>query len=224
MGLTSYRDTQVSSGHGQWIILRSIAETLTAVYVSVIAVSYSLTKQVVRHKTLTRHLTCLSAVLFVHWYFFTLGQYLSLKYQNDVHWTEYAALALTCLQTISAGTISTGPALCVDMSRLYNKAVTARINELGPSTEPNVIQQVSSSVIGALLYTYVYPMIAKTSTMDQVDIQQIPAMQARFRTEIVLLDSVRTDNAGGFRLPTFGPTISLLWTVWAPQWRMVLKG
>lgn len=124
---------------------------------------------------------------------------------------EYASLAVTLLQTAVAGTISTGPSCQVDLTRLYNKAVTAKIDETG-KTMHNVNEEISTSIFGKLVFSYVFPVISKTAAMEQVGMDDVPAAHAYFRTQNIIHESVHINDNGGLR-SKFGPTTSVLWTV-----------
>ena len=180
----------------------------------------------VRHKQLAYHICALSAVFFLHWYLATLGQYLALSYVSTPHCSEYAVFATNGALLVTGLCIPLGPRLYQDLSRMYSKAVTAKIEKEGQVPTPNthnVNEEVSSSIFGQLAVSFVFPVISKTSSMDQVDMTDLPAPQAFFRTQNILHESVQVDDQGGLR-SAWGPTIALLWTVWAPQWRSVLKG
>jgi hypothetical protein len=173
----------------------------------------------------------MSALSFAHWYLASIGQYLALDYiPVDPHWSAYTALVLALVQTGISLIIPVGPKLYQDMSKLYNKAVTAKLKEeaessLEPSADrikANVNEEVSSSIISKLMFGFVYPMISKTSSMDQVDMSDLPAAHAYFRTQNILHDVVSTNDAGGLKTEKSGSTFRLLWTIWSPEWRSLL--
>lgn len=167
---------------------------------------------------------------FLHWYLSTLGQYLAINYYITVHWTEFAIFATITAIFVQSGLISLGPPLYQDLKELYNKAVTAKLDKETQEEDfseadhkANLCEEVSASIFGRLAFTFVYPMISKSSALDQVDIQDLPAPQEYFRTQNILRDSVTANDNSGLRT-SFGPTVSLLWTVWGPEWKNVLKG
>ena len=199
-----------------------ICETVICVYITLAAACNCLTSQVTSHKSLTSHTCALSSVLFVHWYLATIGQYLSLQYSGHSHWTQYCALGLSLLQTVISGTIPMGPLLWVDRSKLYSKSLTKTIRSVDIKEEPNVDLGASASIFGYLLFTFVIPMISKTSAMDQIDIQDLPAGTASFRMQNNLHASFKANHTNVLT-KRLGPTMRLLWTVWSPQWRLLLK-
>ena len=89
--------------------------------------------------------------------------------------------------------------------------------------EATVNEEASASIVGKLMFSFVLPVITKTSAIDVVDIQDLPAAPAALRTQNILHQAVQFNDRGGMRA-SLGPTTSLLWTVWAPQWMLVLKG
>ena len=209
-------------GQDKWTTFCLICEILICVYVLIMAVCNCLTSQLKLHKRLTYHLCVLLSTLSVYWYLATLGQFLALQFAAHPHWTEYCALGLSVLQTVISGTIPLSPHLWVDRSRLYSKALTATLNKADIKSEPNVDQIVSTSIIGNLCYTFAFTTISRASAMDQIDMQDLPAGPATFRIQHNLHCAIKPDVSGS--PPTrLGPTMNLLWTVWSPLWRPVLK-
>lgn len=107
------------------------------------------------------------------------------------------------------------------VAKLYSQAVTAKTKEMDKVSQPNVNKQVEASVFGNLLYTFVVPLLFKTHSVDQLDIQDIPLPQAWLRSQNILRTSECVNDSGGVQ-SLGGPTLSLFWTVWGPQWRVVL--
>lgn len=210
-----------------WSIIRLIAETLVGTYTAILAGFLCFNKSVIRHRSLTRHICAIAGTLVLHWYLMTFGRYLDVNNVSVIHWTEYTILALSLALVAASGSIPLGPELHQDMMKIYNKAVAARLIDLGYSaegaTEPNVNQEVSASIFSILSFSFVYPMINKTSAMDQVDITDLPVAHAYSRTQNILHDSVVANDQSGLQ-SSFGPTAALLYTVWAPEWKAVLQG
>ncbi len=187
-----------------------VAEALIGAYVVALTIWYCSNRKVNHHKSLTNHLTnlCDSFPLLVPCSNWPISLHnLSHQYSR----VEYASLAVTLLQTAVAGTISTGPSCQVDLTRLYNKAVTAKIDETG-KTMHNVNEEISTSIFGKLVFSYVFPVISKTAAMEQVGMDDVPAAHAYFRTQNIIHESVHINDNGGLR-SKFGPTTSVLWTV-----------
>lgn len=133
---------------------------------------------------------------------------------------EYASLAVTLLQTAVAGTISTGPSCQVDLTRLYNKAVTAKIDETG-KTMHNVNEEISTSIFGKLVFSYVFPVISKTAAMEQVGMDDVPAAHAYFRTQTLSMNQCTL-----MTMEDSGPNLvqpRQYFGQFAPEWIMVLK-
>ena len=203
------------------MITSLVGETLICVYTLAGAIYSCLTTCITLHKSLTYHLCTLSSILFLHWYLATLGQYLSVQYLAYSHWSEYCALGLSLLQTVVSGTIPVGPGLWIDRSKLYNKALINNLQKEDSKPGPNINSGVSVSIIGQLLFTYVFPMISKTSSMEQIDMQDLPAGTAEFRIQHNLHSAIKSHD-GISHTSKLGPALSLLWTVWSPQWRQLL--
>jgi len=87
---------------------------------------------------------------------------------------HFGRCAIKSNKTINDESISMGPRLHVDPTRLYNKAVTAKIKKTASSGGPNINQEVSASLIGQLMFSFVLPVIFKTSTMQQIDFKIFP--------------------------------------------------
>ena len=209
-----------------WDTVRLVAETLAATYLALISACYACTKTVTHHASLTQHICALGAVSFVQRYLVSLGQYLDVHSMAIIHWTEYLALGIAFALTIVSSRIPLGPLLHQDLSNLYSRAVDAKLAESGYDgsvRQPNVNQEVSASIWSFLLFTYVLPMISRTSAMEQVDITDLPAPQAWLRSQNVILDSYDLSTGSGVS-GRLGPTVGLLWAVWSPEWRVLLKG
>lgn len=213
-----------------WTVLKLVSEFLSTTHLVIASSTYVLTQSVPAHSSLTQHICGISAMSFLHWYLSTLGQYLAINYYITVHWTEFASFATITAVFIQSGLISLGPPLYQDLKELYNKAVTAKLEKETQDEDfseadfkANLCEEVSASIFGRLSFAYVYPMIIKSSAANQIDIQDLPAPQEFFRTQNILRDSVKANDRSGLR-SNFGPTISLLLTVWGPEWKNVLKG
>lgn len=212
---------------GPWTVVRIVAETVSASYLFVLATLFAYTRSVSQHSALAANICLVAGISFLHWYLVTLGQSLAINYYVTPHWAEYTLFALSGLIVLASANIPMGPRLHQDLTKLYSKAVTAKLRESGYDPDlipvPNVNEEVSSSIFGRLMFTFVYPMISKTSAMDQVDIHDVPAAHAYFRTQNILKESVHANDHSGVK-GTFGPTAALLYTVWSPEWRSVMKG
>lgn len=67
-----------------WSILRMVAEALIGAYVVALTIWYCSNRKVNHHKSLTNHLTTISAIL-LYWYLAATGQYLSITYHTNIH-------------------------------------------------------------------------------------------------------------------------------------------
>lgn len=220
-------DTIVTSPcRGQsWLpLLTLMTVALTNIYLVALSTHYLFTRNLARHASLTKHICTISSILLFHWYFQTLGQYLWRSINVDIPWTSYASLGLAFLQTVMSGLIPVGPKLWVDITAVYTKAVRAKVEDSAVFTfGGNLIEEISCSVFGKLMFTFVYPMIVKTAKMHQVDIQDLPAVQAEMRTQNMYHEFMGPKATEDIRWKRH-PTLSLLWTVWRPQRRAVVKG
>lgn len=208
-----------------WLyFLRLITVSLTNIHLVALSTHYLTTRNLNRHASLTKHICTISSTLLLHWYFQTLGQYLWLSTNVHIPWTGYTSLGLAFLQTVMSGLIPVGPKLWVDMTMIYTKAVRAKVEDSAAITfGGNLIEETSCSIFEKLMFTFVYPMIIKTAKMHQVDIQDLPALQAEMRTQNMYHEFMGPKTAEENRWKRH-PTLSLLWTVWWPQRRAVGKG
>ncbi|KAE8542368.1 hypothetical protein D1P53_001144 [Cryptococcus gattii VGV] len=207
-----------------WLyFLRLITVSLTNIHLVALSTHYLITRNLNRHASLTKHICTISSTLLLHWYFQTLGQYLWLSTNVHIPWTGYTSLGLAFLQTVVSGLIPVGPKLWVDMTTIYTKAVRAKVEDSAATTfGGNLIEETSCSIFEKLMFTFVYPMIIKTAKMHQVDIQDLPALQAEMRTQNMYHEFMGPKTAEDIRWKRH-PTLSLLWTVWWPQRRAVGK-
>ena len=216
---------------GAWEILRLISGGVASAYVVVLSLFHASTKTVALHARLTYHICVTALFAMIHWYLYSFGNSLSPEYHRPPMVEDFAALGVVTLLLFASATIPLGPLLHQDLSKVYNKAVAVKIKEAEATGDdlytntfaPNVNEEVSASILSKLIFHYAYPMIAKTSAMDQADIQDVPAAHAYFRTQNVIHDSVHVNSKNGVRT-NLGPTFALLYTVWAPEWAAVLKG
>jgi len=210
-----------------WSVVRLTAETITGMYIAILSAFLLFNKNTIRHTLLTKHLCSVAGIAVLHWYLVTFGRYLDIHNMTAIHWTEYTILGLTIALVVTSGSMPLGPELHQDMMKVYNKAVTARLVDLGYeaeyAVEPNVNQEISASIFSILSFSFVYPVINKTSSMNQVDITDLPVAHAYLRTQNILHQSVKANDNSGVQ-SSFGPTVALLYTVWSPEWRGVLKG
>jgi hypothetical protein len=210
-----------------WAVVRAVAEIATAVYTFVLGVALIRSSVVETHASLLTHINVISTVSFVHWYLATLGQYLSIHTPTYIHWTEYTAFGLTGVLIVASGTISLGPDLHQDMTQLYNQSVTTRLLDDGydpaDTSRPNVVQEVSASILGRLVFTYVYPLLLKARTMQQLDVADLPAAHAWSRCQNIVHASVQANDKNGV-VGSFGPAFGFFWTVWYPQRQVVFQG
>jgi len=210
-----------------WFLVRSIGETTTAIYVFLLSVALVRSNVVETHASVLKHICVISTVSFVHWYFGTYGQYLAIYTSKIIHWTEYTAFALAGTMILASGTVAMGPDLNQDMTQLYNRSVTKKLLDEGydpdDTSYPNVAQEVSGSILGRLLFTYVYPLLFKARTMEQLDVVDLPAAHAWSRCQNIAHASVQANDRNGL-LNDRGPMFALFWTVWYPQRWAVVQG
>ncbi|WVN87012.1 uncharacterized protein L203_102188 [Cryptococcus depauperatus CBS 7841] len=196
---------------------------LTDIYLGVLSVYYLFTRDLAKHKDITCHICSISAIVLLHWYFQTLGQYLWLNTRVNIPWAGYIALGLTSFQTLVVGLIPIGPKRWVDMTTIYTKDVTTKLEETAATSfNGNLIESLSCSIFGNLMFTFVYPMIIKTARMEQVDIQDLPCTEAKLRTQNMYHEFMGPKTAEKIKWKAY-PTLSLLWTVWYPERWAVLK-
>jgi hypothetical protein len=210
-----------------WAIVGVVIEVTFSIYTFILALWYMCSHQVPRHRSLTLHMFAILACAFIHRYLKTIGNFLAIAYiAPQLHWTDYSLLAISGLICIVVAVIPLGPKLHQDMTKLYNKSITQKLQELGlgskHNTEPNVNEEVSSSILGRLMLSFVYPMISKVSNMEQADVQDLPVSLAYFRTQHILHQSVLVNDNSGIHA-SWAPTMAFLWTMWWPERKAVLE-
>ena len=212
-------------------LLRLGAETMAAVYFAAICICYVRIRTVTLHSRLTTHICANALFVFIHWYLYTFGNSLSLHSISIPRMEEYAAFSTSALLMLASSAVPLGPQVHQDLTRVYTKAVIAKVKEAeqtgelicNNSFEPNVNPEVSACIFSHLTFHFVYPLISKVSKMEQADIQDLPAAQACFRTQNIIHDSFQVNSNNGLR-SSYGPTLALLYTIWAPEWLSVVKG
>lgn len=216
-----------ASNFTTWSVVRCVGEISTGVYLVILSIALVQSSLVETHASLLTHICTISTVYFVHWYFGTFGQYLAIYTPTYIHWTEYAAFAMAGILIVASGTVSMGPDLHQDMTQLYNQSVTKQLLDDGydptDTSQPNVAQEVSASILGRLLFTYVYPLLRKARTMEQLDVADLPAAHAWSRCQNIVHSSVQVNDRNGL-LNDRGPLFALFFTVWWPQRWAVLQG
>ncbi|EIW71721.1 hypothetical protein TREMEDRAFT_67926 [Tremella mesenterica DSM 1558] len=196
-----------------------IIDTVTITYLLSLSTCFVLTKSVKHHDSLTKHLSTIITIHLITWYMFTLGQALSLLPTAPSHWTEHLALLLSFLQLCVAILIPIGPNLNQDMTKLYNKALSAKLKDANMPYAANVIQSVSSTILGQVMFTFVFPMVMKTAKKEQVDVDDLPILPAHMRTQNVLPEVAKVTVPEWVQRR--GPTSELMWMVWAPRrWQL----
>ena len=215
LGVQVYRDVTFIPHSAPQDLAKLVIDTVICTYLCGIGSFYIFTKRIPLHHSLTAHLCGLNTIHVITWYIFTLGKALSMLPSAPPHWTEYTCAILTLLQLIVGILIPLGPDLYQDPHKMFNAAVSAKLKEKDVSFVPNVIKNVSSSIFGKLTFHFVFPMISKTARMQQVDVDDLPVLNAALRTQNILPDVTRV------RVPEWvkkwGPTWELNYIVWAPQ-------
>jgi hypothetical protein len=181
---------------------------------------YSCVKTDKAHSQITYHLFSASSFFIIHHFFASQGQALALNHSLQAHWTEYYCLALAGAIAAACGTISLGPGRYRELSRLYNKAVSDKFAETGATIEANVLG-CGRSIIGHVMGFHVTDLVQYVSTLEQVDLHELPVMPAALQQEPSILKAVAWRKHRPTWLP---PTLSLLWEVWGPQWLGWVKG
>ena len=152
-----------------WTALRLVSEMLFASNTFVLSAWYMSCHQVPRHHSLTLHICSTSLVAFIHWYFVTIGCSLATSYiPREPHWTEYLLLTFCGCICLVGATIPIGPKLHQDMTGLYTTSVTEKLKAFGYNSanthRPNVNGEVSSSILGRLMFAFVWPMMVMSES------------------------------------------------------------
>jgi hypothetical protein len=196
-------------------------EIVTCSYLALLLPSYAYVSSTKAHRQMTFHFFWISIFLLLHNYFVTQGPVLVIGYTDTPHWTTYYALGLSVAFMIACGSVSLGPGRFRERSRLYNKAISDKLREAGEIVGPNVIG-VDASVLGKFLAFPTTTMMRYVVSVDQVDLDELPALPASLQQQPSILDSVQWNSHR--RKSWFGPTVSLLFEVWGPQWFAWLQG
>jgi len=212
--------------------MRVATSLITALYLVILNMLFVLTKSVPYHRNLTINICSISGISSVSWYLSSTGQYLVIGYTKaPPHWSTHACLVFSLFQTVVTLATPLGPPLYQDMSKLYSNDVAAKLEQdanLFPGLHDgvhqthNVNEEVSASIIGLLFFNFTQKVTGKTSSMEQVDVQDLPVAPALFRTQNILLDVVNTDDKDSFLSDYGGSATRLLWAVWSPEWRSLL--
>lgn len=181
------------------------------------AVCYLRTRNLSTHKHLTFHLFTLTCILTFHWFFATLGQFLSALFHPHISLIEYTCLLLNLILCSLIATIPTSPRLHQDTAKVYSRAIAAKVKEESQDYAPNVCEHISSSIFGIAMFTFVFPVIDLTAKVDQVDLQDLPATYAYLRTQNIVLDTIKPGKVTALTKRA-GPTMRLFLAVWGPQW------
>ncbi|WRT69478.1 uncharacterized protein IL334_006464 [Kwoniella shivajii] len=202
-------------------------ESLTLFYLLCLARKYTFTRDLAVHRRLSYHICAISLINSILLYFRTLGSYLFESSGQFDPQTDYTLFALSFLQFVISGNIPVSPYLYVDLTNMYSKAVTNSLKE-APTIDGfqhqggNVEEGQSASIFGQIMFSYVFPMIIKTSKKDQVDITDLPACEKDLRTQNIYHQVMMSDNNNRAKWKNH-KTLSLLWTVWWPQRTTVVK-
>ena len=221
-----FRMINVVRHNHRFAILNLTVESTASVYILLLSLCYISTRKASFHRFLTYHIASLLAATLAYWYFATFGNHLAIGYAERITWDQYLALGVTVFALITVSWIPTGPPLYQDMSKLYSAAVTTKIKETNASdpSQPNVNPQVGASILSDLCFTFVFPVISRTSGMEQADLQDLPAAHAYFRTQNVLHESVQVNDLSGLRTDRKSSVFALLWTVWRPEKQRLMLG
>ena len=202
-------------------LARHTLDSLNVTYTLVLTLKYMSTYNQPQHSSLTWHLCSLTLVHLVTWYIFTFGQALSLSRVPANHWSEYASFILSFIQLIPTILIPLGPELYQDPCKMYNSSVTAKLMANPSTSTPNVIGDVSSTILGKAMFSFVFPVIIKTAKMEQVDIDELPLLASGLRTQNII------PEVTNIKIPTWvkqlGSTWEIIYLVWAPQLKAVLE-
>jgi hypothetical protein len=202
-----------------WHIADVALEYLNWISMVTAATWLLLSKDLDNHRNLIPIIYGLSGSLF-----FCYAVRVSLFYLVDSHyeasWVMLTAIGLAFTHHIIAGSTARGPKLYVDLKKLYNSAVTKQLEREHNSLEPNVVQASSCSIFESLSLSYVYTLIKKGVSVEQLDVHDLPAVEAHARTQNILPERSRHEYE-----PKVGdhPTWYLLYTIWKPEWKGMLK-
>jgi hypothetical protein len=220
--------------HTAWDLLNRIVESVAFAYLCLSTGCYVLSKTIERHSRLTTQLFLICSALTLHFYFATSGQYLAFTLSPHLTWADYSVLGFSLVTTIWVGLIPLKSGVYEDPTKLYNKAVCTAItseqaNDLSHHPEPdrgahesnpNVVDDGSVSIISRLTAAWITKTITKTANVEQCDVQDLPVVRAEIRTQ----NLIRQVGGVGLGKSRWGPTVALLWAVWAPQIHYLLQG
>lgn len=205
-------------------IIISFIRISVSVYAVVLAWHYSQTRTVATHTRLTHHLFVLSALSIALTYFCTFGQYLFVGYEAEVSTTEYVTLGLAVIQTAQIGLIPLRPDEYQDLRDMYSMAVVdALAKSPHNEDEPNVTSERSACIFSMLTQTWTLSTVRKAMQTDQLDVQDLGAVQPYLRSQNIVLETMDHTNPATAK-SRLGPLAAVVWAVWSPEWVAVTQG
>lgn len=200
-----------------------IVETAVAAYSLILLTRVLFTDDFRLHAQLIWHIFVLSAFSLLHLYFVTFGPDLdrSSTLASPVADREHLiSLFLSLSVLLSTGTIRLGPDAFRERSRLYDRAVTSKVKEVGESIDANVFG-CGDSIIGSYMSLSTTKLMQQISAGEQIDLHELPVLPADLQTEPTTIALKPRILHGQSRM---GPIMSLVWTVSRPIWVAQVKG
>lgn len=201
----------------------AIVESAVALYSLLILACDMFTDDPAVHAQIVWHLFTLSACSLLHIYLLTFGSDLvpgSTLSSRRIDQNHLALLGLTLFLFLTTGTIRLGPEVFRERARLYNRAVTEKLKEVGEPIEPNVFGS-GDSIIGSFMMASTFKMMRQVAMGEQIDLHELPVVSADMQAEpttIALKPQVEHVESN------VGPILSLVWEVTKPIWVVQVKG
>jgi hypothetical protein len=204
-----------------WTIVDQVLKCLNLVTLSVVTAWLVRTSDYKNHWHLVNISYGLSGVLVMDYAIKLSLNYVQSAPSQDLRsWPVFVVLTLVLIMNIITGTIPRGPRLYLDLRRMYNLAVSQQLERNPQPVNPNVVETSSCSILGAFTLSFVYTIMSKTMAMEQVDIQDLDVVESHLRTQNIVMqvsNQVYQPKEGSH------PTWYLLYTIWAPEWRVMVK-
>ncbi|WVR08252.1 hypothetical protein IAU60_005299 [Kwoniella sp. DSM 27419] len=191
------------------------------VYLVLTGLSYLLTDDLRLHKSLTYHLCAVLSLLAVHHYFRTCGRYLWNHQAAPIPWISYALLGITLWEWLIVVVIPTQPIMLVDISQIYTRAVAQSMKLEDQSPLIELSKETTSSIADRFFFGFALPVIRSISQTRKIDIQDLPTMLAKYRSQNIYREVMPKYGGEAIRWPN-RMALSLAYTLWwQHRWSMV---
>jgi hypothetical protein len=195
-------------------IVKLAAEALLELYIGCLSLVYVSQRSLKLYSTITIHMCSLAGALWLHLFFSTYGQYISGSTVISIQPIQHCLIALVTGIIAITACVPLGPLMKQDISNIYTKEVATKVS----STNANMgfeLDKSGASILSLLCFSFAFKTISKAATVDQIDIQDLPVVEAHLRGEPVLLGNMLAfDHAVGLEK---AEPLRLLCSLWRPH-------